>query len=168
MCSSDLHEDMLLRCVAGAGVRLTDAWRDNGGEWGLEGWMPNAAARAAALPLDELPHAITLHHRSGLTVGICHAEYPLQDWGMVGQLESSADHCRSMLWGRERITRSNHPNVSGIDLTIHGHTVVRDPLLLGNALFIETGVFLRERGRLTLLCLDDVVIEAGRVRIPAG
>ena len=84
------HEDMLLRSVRGEGTRISDIWRENGGEWGMNGWIPNAAARAAAVFLEELPYAITLHHKSGLRVGICHAEYPLHDWSMVGQLDASA------------------------------------------------------------------------------
>jgi serine/threonine protein phosphatase 1 len=162
------HEDMLLRSVAGEGTRITDIWRENGGEWGVNGWIPNAAARAAAVVLEELPFAITLHHRSGLRVGICHAEYPLSDWSLVGQLDADAEPSRAMLWGRDRIGRKDHPPVSGIDLTIHGHTLVRTPLLLANALFIETGAFLGERGKLTLLCLDDIETGAGGIRLPAA
>ena len=162
------HEDMLLRSVTGEGARITDVWRENGGEWGLHGWVPNPVARAAAVLIEELPHAITLHHRSGLKVGICHAEYPLSDWATVAQLEAFPESCRSMLWGRERITRTHHPAVTGIDLTIHGHTLVRNPLLLANALFLETGVFLGAQGRLTLLCLDEITVEGGRIRLPAA
>jgi serine/threonine protein phosphatase 1 len=162
------HEDMLLRSVRGEGTRITDIWRENGGEWGMNGWIPNAAARAAAVFLEELPYAITLHHKSGLRVGICHAEYPLHDWSMVGQLDADDEYSRAMLWGRERIGRKNHPPVTGIDLTIHGHTLVRNPLLLANALFIETGAFLGERGRLTLLCLDDVTLGPDGIRLPAA
>ncbi len=161
------HEDMLLRCVIGEGARMTDIWRENGGEWGLHGWVPSPAARAASVLLEDLPYAITLHHKSGMKIGICHAEYPLHDWTMVAQLDAYPEYSRAMLWGRERITRKDHPRVSGIDLTIHGHTVVRQPLLLGNALFLETGVFLGERGRLTLLCLDDLERDAGGIRLPA-
>jgi serine/threonine protein phosphatase 1 len=118
--------------------------------------------------LEELPYAITLHHKSGLRVGICHAEYPLHDWSMAGHLDADDEYSRAMLWGRERIGRKNHPPVTGIDLTIHGHTLVRNPLLLANALFIETGAFLGERGRLTLLCLDDVTLGPDGIRLPAA
>jgi hypothetical protein len=45
---------------------------------------------------------------------------------------------------------------------------VRNPLLLANALFIETGAFLGERGRLTLLCLDDVTLGPDGIRLPAA
>lgn len=162
------HEDMLLRSVAGEGARITDVWRENGGEWGLHGWVPNPAARAAATLLEDLPYAITLHHRSGLRIGICHAEYPAADWSLVSQLEAYPEYCRAMLWGRERISRRNDPPVSGVDLTIHGHTVVRSPLLLANALFLETGVFLGERGRLTLLCLDEIERGPDGIRLPAA
>ncbi len=162
------HEDMLLRTVNGEGTRITEMWRQNGGDWALDGWLPNAEARAAAALLQNLPFAITLHHKSGLRVGICHAEYPLSDWSLVAQLESSPEHCRTMLWGRERIGRTHHPRVSGIDLTIHGHTVVRNPLLLANALFLETGAFLEERGRLTLLCLDELEQGPAGIRLPAA
>lgn len=149
------HEDMLLRTVAGEGTRIADVWRQNGGEWGLAGWVPNAEAHAAATLLEGLPWAITLHHRSGLRVGICHAECPVNDWGLIPGLGADTERCRAMLWARERIRLPDLPPVAGIDLTIHGHTVVPRPLLLGNALFLETGIYLGA-GRLTLLCLDDI------------
>lgn len=160
------HEDMLLRALAGEGARITEVWRQNGGEWGLEGWQPNAAARAAGTLLADLPWAITLHHKNGLRFGLCHAECPVSDWTQLPQVERDPERARAMLWGRDRIRREAPP-VAGIDLTIHGHTVVERPLLDGNALFIETGVF-RRQGRLTLLCLDEVERRDGRLRLPSA
>lgn len=42
-----------------------------------------------------------------------------------------------------------------IDLTIHGHTPLDAPLLLGNALFIDTGCF--QGGPLTLLEAEEAL-----------
>ena len=161
------HEDMLLRAVSGTEPRITEVWRQNGGQWGMEDTVANERARDAAPALDTLPWAMTLHHRNGLRFGICHAECPVSDWsrlvdGAIGETER-----RSMLWGRERVYRDGALPVAGIDLTIHGHTVVRNRKLCGNALFIETGQYL-PGGRLTLLCLDDIEREGESFRLPAA
>jgi len=161
------HEDMLLRAVANEGSRITGIWRENGGEWGLEGWSANAAARAAAEFLAPLPWALTLHHRGGLRFGICHAECPVEDWAELQSLQPGSERALRMIWGRDRIRLRDAPPVSGIDLTIHGHTLVDTPLLRGNALFLETGAFL-DGGRMTLLCLDDIVREGAGFSFPAA
>lgn len=146
------HEDMLLRVLAGE-VLLLDVWRQNGGGWALEGWEPNAAARAAGALCARMPWAITLEHRSGRRFGICHAQCPVADWGDIASVAHDEERRQEMLWGRSRIARAHAPPVTGIDCTIHGHTVVRTPLRRANALFIDTGVFL-PGGALTLLDLD--------------
>lgn len=161
------HEDMLLRAVANEGSRITAIWRENGGEWGLDGWSANAAARAAAQFLAPLPWALTLHHRSGLRVGICHAECPVEDWAELQSLQPGSERALRMIWGRDRIRLRDAAPVSGIDLTIHGHTLVDTPLLRGNALFLETGAFL-DGGRMTLLCLDDIERDGAGFRLPVA
>jgi serine/threonine protein phosphatase 1 len=160
------HEDMLLRTLAGDEPRIAEIWRVNGGAWGMTGHAASDAARAAAPRLAALPWALTLHHRSGLRFGICHAECPVTDWSRIEASEHDESHRRAMLWGRERIHREGVPPVAGVDLTIHGHTVVHSPWLTGNALFIETGMYL-PNGRLTLLCLDGIEREGASFRLPA-
>lgn len=148
------HEDMLLRVLRGERGML-EVWRLNGGDWALDGCRVNAAGRTAGELCARLPLAITLEHRSGRRFGICHAQCPATDWDRIPALAGDAEAEREMLWGRDRILREDLPPVGSVDWTIHGHTVVRAPLRRGNALFIDTGVYLPV-GRLTLLCLDDI------------
>lgn len=148
------HEDMLLRTLGGD-RRMLDMWRLNGGEWGIEREQPSAAARAVAPLCATLPYAITLHHRNGKRFGICHAQCPVSDWGRIAEAAQDALLQREMLWARERVRQRDAPPTTGVDWTIHGHTVVHTPLASGNAMFIETGVFL-PGGTLTLLCLDEL------------
>jgi serine/threonine protein phosphatase 1 len=161
------HEDLLLRSVGGAEPRITELWRENGGDWGLDRKRPNTAALMAALLLSDLPLSMTVHHRSGLRFGLCHAQCPVRNWADIESAALDPDLARQMLWSRDRIWRDDVPPVAGIDLTLHGHTVVNAPRLTGNALFIETGVF-RSGGRLTLLCLDEITVREGVVRFPAS
>ena len=148
------HEDMLLRVLAGE-ILLLDVWRQNGGDWALDGWEPNAAGRRAGALCARMPWAITVEHRSGRRFGICHAQCPVADWGEIASIARDEKLQQEMLWGRERIRRDHVPPVAGVDWTIHGHTVVPAPLRSGNALFIDTGIFL-PGGRLTLLSLDEI------------
>jgi len=148
------HEDMLLRALAGE-RDIADVWRANGGGWALEGEGVNAAGHAAGALCARLPLALTIEHRSGRRFGVCHAEYPVEDWSLVATLAGNARAREQMLWGRTRIRRDQLPAVRGVDWTIHGHTIVDAPLRVANALFIDTGVC-TPGGRLTLLCLDDI------------
>ena len=149
------HEDMLLRMVMDPDPRIAASWLRNGGQWGMIDLSAADSARAAAPALAKLPWALTLHHRNGLRFGICHAECPVGDWSIIESGDCSEPAQRAMIWGRDRLHQRDVPPVAGIDLTIHGHTVVPRPFLTGNALFIETGAYL-PHGHLTLLCLDDV------------
>jgi len=146
------HEDMLLRVLDGE-ILLLDVWRQNGGDWALDGREPNAAGRSAGALCARMPWAITVEHRSGRRFGICHAQCPVTDWGDIASVARDEKLQQEMLWARSRITRTHAPPVAGIDCTIHGHTVVRAPLRRANALFIDTGIFL-PGGTLTLLDLD--------------
>jgi serine/threonine protein phosphatase 1 len=148
------HEDMLLRVLAGEESEMLPMWRNNGGAWGLAGDTPNEAARKAAALCARLPYALTLHHRNGRRFGICHAQCPVNDWSAIASVQDHAGMRREMLWARDRVRDGHAAIVAGVDFTIHGHTQVAAPTRIGNALFIETGVY-RAEGRLTLLCLDD-------------
>lgn len=101
-----------------------------------------------------MPWAIIVEHRSGRRFGICHAQCPVADWGDIASVARDEKLQQEMLWARSRITRTHAPPAGGIDCTIHGHTVVRAALRRGNALFIDTGIFLPGE-RLTLLSLDE-------------
>lgn len=147
------HEDMLIRAVEGERGSLLKIWRQNGGQWGQSWWRPNPDAEEAAELCRQLPFAITLTHRRGWRIGICHAQCPVDDWAHIETIESDEDRISEMLWGRSRIFADNPPSIDGIDLTIHGHTVIQAPMLRRNALFIDTGASVQ--GSLTLLCLDD-------------
>jgi serine/threonine protein phosphatase 1 len=146
------HEDMLLRVVDGE-VPMVQVWRQNGGSWGLDGMQANAAAQEAAQLCMKMPWAITLHHKNGKRYGICHAQCPVDAWTDIESVENNPALSTQMLWSRDRLRRPYAPPVSGIDWTIHGHTIVSEVQRSANALFIETGVCMG--GSLTLLCLDD-------------
>jgi serine/threonine protein phosphatase 1 len=151
------HEEMLLDVVDHGGSQRVRLWRLNGGDWGLRWGRPTAAAREAAQLCRGLPHVITLTHRSGWRVGICHAQCPVDDWDRIDETERDERLRGSMLWGRDRICADRPTRVANVDLSVHGHTITPDPLQVENRLYIDTGAY--ASGRLTLLCLDDWIAE---------
>ena len=148
------HEDMLLAALGGNNRQIIEVWRQNGGDWGLNGMEVNAAARDVAPLCAAMPWAITLHHKNGTRFGICHAQCPVASWTEIESVEHDANKRTQMLWARDRVRRFDPPPVGGVDWTVHGHTIVTEPLRSANALFIETGCCLSS-GKLTLLCLDE-------------
>jgi len=126
-------------------------WMANGGEWSLN--LPQDNLREVGRLIRDLPFAITLRHRSGATVGICHAECPVEDWADIDAVEDDPVARERMIWSRRKLSYRSEDLTRGVDITVHGHTQVAQVERLGNALYIETGACFG--GELTLLDLDD-------------
>jgi len=62
--------------------------------------------------------------------------------------------CNKMIWGRRHIREKNAPLTKRVLFTVHGHTIVETPIMVGNALFIDTGAFCT--GKITLIDIDAV------------
>ena len=148
------HEELLIRALREGKAETLKMWRQNGGRWGFKWRKPSDAAREAVELLEPLPWVITIEHRSGKRIGICHAECPVDDWQMIEQAEDDKGLSARMLWARERAQSDSQKKVENVHRTVHGHTVVPWPMLVGNALFIDTGAYLGNP--LTLLDLDEL------------
>ncbi len=111
--------------------------------------------------LDKLPYAISLKGPDGELIGICHAEWPGDDWSKVDKALRKRRMRKAMLWGRNRI-RSNEPQMDkSATLLVHGHTPIIKPRILGCALFIDTGA---AYGRsLTLIPLKKALAKVKRM-----
>ena len=104
--------------------------------------------------LAALPMALEIETRGGL-VGLVHADCPFDDWHEMQKLSWSksgrsgrlVDSC---LWLSERYARRSEAPVKNVRAVVHGHTVVANPEVLGNAYFIETAGW-RDGGRFTFL-----------------
>ena len=86
-----------------------------------------------------MPHAITLKMGDGVKIGICHAEWPGKDWALVDKVLAKHVLREQMIWGRKRIRSGRKQIDKTANLLVHGHTPVRVPMRLGNALFLDTG-----------------------------
>lgn len=148
------HEELMLEAMS-SGERKT--WYENGGGWSDQ-LGPRTLKRMGA-EVRRLPHVITLETRSGAKIGILHAECPVEDWADIKKAKNDPDLRESIIWGR-RVLKERQPVMTrNVDLTIHGHTPLDAPLLLGNALFIDTGCCFD--GELTLLEAEEALGIAG-------
>src|SRR5690606_24661940 len=84
--------------------------------------------------------AIQMENKQGKTIGIIHVDYPLADWADFHRLTS--DDCGRAVWVRELLRQRSPNRVAGRDWLIVGHNVNKQPLQLGNRLYIDRGVYL--------------------------
>lgn len=127
----------------------------NGGMWYydlLEPEKQDIAFELAALPL-----AIEVETDDGL-VGIVHAQVPFRDWELFrDKVNSGTDAVmvEDAQWGRSIIARYKQVGddgsvwVSGIDKVYVGHTIVSEPLTIGNIRYIDTSAY-KKGGALTI------------------
>lgn len=139
-------------------------WMHNGGMWSLEIGTDHIEAMIESIHKN-IPIFITVHHRNK-KYGIVHAEIPLNymdvgnkfapvNWDTeISELE---DFCKRQqfigpywraidpyLWGRDVLgyhhnTDEDIPRVDGVDYTLHGHTVQKEPTMVKNRFYIDTG-----------------------------
>lgn len=151
------HEDMALR-----------AWDDedmlhgwvvwNGGGWWLDCDRPTQARFIEAF--QELPVAMEIATVVG-RVGVVHADVPSQmGWdAFLDRLEAGDERVRQhALWARSRICNSDEPKyqnpVGGVVRVYCGHTPLRQPAVVGNVYFLDTGACY-PGGSLTVVPLGD-------------
>lgn len=125
MLESDDHK---LHFLKSGGMWVLDA--DTSGFDGLQGWHSHWSGRIKALP-----RALTIELQSGLTVGLVHAECNETDWSRLNENDED------VLWGRFRIRHMIDTKISGISHVFCGHTIVKNPITLGNITYLDTGAF---------------------------
>lgn len=143
------HEQMMMDWAYGDGF---DGWRSTFG-----GWTETLDASQIATwveRLGKLPISMTVEG-SDYKVGICHAEPCGFDWlAMI----SDPDCFQQMMWGRKVLRGEGDLRpVTGVDITVHGHTPISQTRRIGNRYFIDTGAGIGER--LTLRNIAELVSE---------
>lgn len=155
-CLMGNHEKMLLDFLddpAGRGMR----WLVNGGiptleSYGITGLAPDAPvedltdasdALAAAMPegMGDWIRALPRRYRTGNLVCVHAALNPARP-------PEDQDE-RALLWGHRDFTRV--PRADGI-WVVHGHTIVREPMIEAGRISIDTGAY--QSGRLTAAAMD--------------
>lgn len=92
--------------------------------------------------------------------GFVHAEVPYmcQDWEDMANVPTDL-----MIWSRDFIKYSERKAykeravVSGVSAVFHGHTILDEPMIIGNRYYIDTGANYHKR--LTVAIIDDSGIE---------
>lgn len=94
----------------------------------------------------KLPYAIEVEHQ-GLKYGVVHAGIPEGlTWDeFIHALEDNSPTVKfECVWLRNYIEYKDWEEykkpLEGVDFTIHGHTPVKEPLMVGNRLHIDTGL----------------------------
>lgn len=125
-------------------------WLLNGGDW-ARGQDRQLLRRLLQQALARMPYALEIESLRG-RIGIVHAEPPT-DWSQLERRDDGLAH--ELIWSRRRIEQGNEAPIAGIDAVVVGHTILEEPLWLGNVHYIDTGAFIS--GRLTIKKIDDLM-----------
>lgn len=138
------HEQMAIDMFYGNWE--SDNYLMNGGAWFLG--LAHDEQRYYVDMFESLPLIIDVETKNGL-VGIVHAEYPTNKWidkdtVITNSLSDRAfkDAC---LWSRERFNSKDEGIIDGVHKVIVGHTPVKEPVMLGNTLYIDTGAVFKHK-----------------------
>lgn len=126
------------------------AWLMNGGTWVRDHDL-DAVRRRLESALVRLPYVREVAV-AGQRLGIVHAEPPT-DWAQIETADEALMH--QLVWGRRRIAGQDTTPVTGIDAVAVGHTIVPEPVRLGNVHYLDTGAF--DTGRLTLVEAQELL-----------
>lgn len=147
------HEDLLIK--GNDSIEHYVCHLQNGGEW-IKALHKSELDALIYLTKKEMPVHMTIDCGSGITLGICHAEPPTNDWADV---ENKRFHEQAM-WSRCKIEMRDYEveliTVKNITATVHGHTPCFNGIQkVGNSYFIDTGAPFKD-GKLTLISVDDL------------
>ncbi len=144
------HENMMLT--------EPNLWFKNGGKWSWD--CDSEIIKKYKNKIKDLPYVIEIETENNGNIGICHAEFQDDDFNNIRGGEYGFYQTEEMVWGRTILTHRIEKTMKNIDYTIHGHTPLKKPTMLGNAIFIDTGVFIDDdyfNGYLTLLNITDKI-----------
>lgn len=148
------HEQMMIDWEMGDSF---PNWKRNYGTW-TDALRPSDIT-AWVNRLQRLPIAMTIEI-GDVAVGICHAEPCGHNWtAMV----ADPDCHQQMMWGR-KVLRGDIDSkpVTGVYITVHGHTPVSQIKRIGNRYFIDTGA--GDGDRLTVRNLSELVEDYKRFK----
>lgn len=134
------HEDMAIKGLLYEMVTEKQMWLINGGDW-KNNYNEEFLKGIFSSLLKKFPYCLEIKHK-GKTFGVCHAEFPYDDWNV----ELTKKDSKKVVWNRNEVknTESNRI-VKNVDYLIHGHTIFRQPRVIGNQHWIDTGVY-RDNG----------------------
>ncbi len=153
------HEDLLVAAYSDnvqVPKEMLDYWHSDDGNWTQS--VDDKTLQNIITRLGQQAYFIfEAQTNTGKTFGLTHAGYDDARWFNPNN-NYDYSYFRKLMWSRQRAESIGHglEPVSGIDYTVHGHTIFREPMLDGNAIFIDTGKCCG--GKLTALDLDKFVL----------
>lgn len=138
------HEQMALRAVVDGDPEARMVWSMNGGDWIME--VPPQHGRALVEQLAALPLALELEGWGPEPVVLAHAGVPGGDWAFArralveqGDAHGIDEPMHTLLWDRSWIQYGNDSVIRGAQHVFHGHTVLKDVMVLGNRTYLDLG-----------------------------
>lgn len=143
------HEQILFDWLADPHSVNTSDWMRYGGKsWLGAGpehfFMRHSSFRRFAEQLaEEMPWAIELNLPDGRKIGVSHSSIPVDDWlDLKLRLPNEPALRNALIWDRPVKNPDYLHQVSGIDLTVHGHVILPEVQRRGNGIYIDTGAAL--------------------------
>lgn len=128
------HENLMADSLLRSDRSAFQCWINNGGRW----WHfleedDKGKVEDLAVMVDALPYVIQIGD-----ITLLHAEYM---GGSVYDLHGELNYQvkQQLVWGRSKIDRKDDSMVEGTSLVVVGHTPVKEPTVLGNTVYIDTG-----------------------------
>lgn len=150
----------------------------NGGKWFSK--LKQSTRERVYQQIKALPVTMEVQTEFG-RIGLVHAEVPLvyQAWSsFVEAVQSDPQVFDEAVWGREVIktawefdkARQAYPAdltapIQGVDVVLHGHTLVKKTKVIGNRLYIDTGL---ETGEHTILSAEEVFMQVRNAQSEAS
>lgn len=124
-------------------------WFMNGGKWIIDELPTKEEKNLFSSMINTLPLIIEVTHKDML-IGVTHACVPYefdtwQDFINYTSTNCSNGLVNEIVWQREFIEYKDNgfyknSTLLGVDFTVHGHTVVKEPTFVANRLHIDTGL----------------------------
>lgn len=117
------------------------------GHWFLN--LSDEEKESVVLKLETLPVAIELEVNDK-RIGVVHAEVPSDNWKIFQNRINTTQYMENFhatneaVWSRSKHKSKNNSKIRNIDFVYVGHTIVKEPLKLGNVHYIDTGAFCDE------------------------
>lgn len=137
------HEQMMYESIDNPMMDMVTLWYRNGGEWFSTCDKDDYIRENIGKIMIRLPLTRTVKLPNGKTIGIVHAEPPM-DWEDRHR-EDRVFNSQVALWSRTMVSKYRYDNfdmnVKNIDHVYCGHTITHSPLHKGNISWIDTGAF---------------------------
>ena len=145
------HENMMLGGIkAGPGSDPWRGWMQNGGEWYSKLTKQQLTTIKTLLPLvTQMPITAIVATKFNKSIGLSHAQPPIMEWSKLKDgYRLSGDEIWRAMWGREVLRKNLNNPVDGVDITFHGHTIIKQPKKIANMHYIDTGFYVSKKVRL--------------------